>query len=217
MWKWLKKDKRKEEKIEEKTEKKEEDLLEELCGGDTELYNFLCRCLVINPLAGISQKDIETLTKEGEISGNFNLAMDKAIFEATRNPEEREKYIKIIQDLASKTVHATEPRKEEAEKEGLTDQAASLGKKIEDQKFISERTEDVLKVASVFYNEKLLQLGEEQRREDRGKEREIAEGAEWRMTQQEKRDRESRQKDRKKMSKEERREAEQQEKREELV
>jgi hypothetical protein len=211
---WWKKKEKKEEK---KTEEKEVDLLKELCKDDAELYNILGRFLVINPLAGISQKDIETLTGEAEKSGNYSPAVDKAIFEATKNPEEREKYIKIIQDLSSKTIHATEQRKEEAEKEGLTDRAATLEKKIQDQKFISERAEDILNVASVFYSEKLLELGEEQRREERGKEREMAEGNEWRMGEQEKRDREARKKDRKKMSKEERTEAEQQDKREELA
>jgi hypothetical protein len=212
MW-WKKKDKQKE-VIE---EKKEENMLLELCGDDAELYDFLGKYLVINPLSGISEKDIETLTEEAEKSGNFGPAVDRVIFEAIKNPEEREKYIKIIQGLASKTIHATERLKEEAEKEGLTDQVASLGRKIEDQKFMSERTEDILNVASVFYSEKLLELGEDQRREERGKEREMAEGAEWRMGEQEKRDREARKKEMKKMSKEERREAEQQDKREELA
>ena len=143
--------------------------------------------------------------------------MDKAIFEATKNPGEREKYIRIIQDLALKTIHATEQRKEEAVKGDLTDQIASLERKIEDQKFLSERTEDILNTASVFYSEKLLELGEDQRRSERGKERETAESAEWIRGEQEKSDRTARKEEMKKMSKEERREAEQQYEREELA
>jgi len=216
MW-WKKKDKKKEGKIEEKVEEKEESLLKELCGDDTELFDFLGKYLIVNPLAGISQKDIDTLTEEAEKNGDFRTAVDKAIFEAAQNPGERERYIKTIQNLAVKTIHATEQEKEKVEKEGLTDRAALLGRKIEDQKFLSERTDDVLNVAFKFYNEMLLELGEEQRREERGKEREIVESSEWRMGKEEKREREARQKERKTMGKEERREAERQDKLEELA
>ena len=213
MW-WKKKKQKKEEPVE---EKKEEGLLEELCGDDVKLYGFLSMHLLLNPLSGLSNKDLDILTEEAEKSGDYREAINKAIFEATQNPDERERYTKAIQNLASKAINATEQEKEKAEKEGITDRADSLGKRIEEQKFMTERTEDILNVASVFYSEKLLELGEDQRREERGKEREIAEGAEWRMGEQEKRDREAREKEMKKMSKEERREAEQQDKREELA
>lgn len=150
MWKmWKKK--------EEKKEKKEESFLKELCGDDVKLYGFLSSSLYENPVTAISGKDLDILTEEAEKSGNFGRAVDKAIFEGSQKPGERERYIKVIQNLASKTIHATEQEKEKAEKEGLTDQVASLERRIGNQKFIIERAEDIINVASKFYNDKLAE------------------------------------------------------------
>ena len=185
---WKKKEKKKEEK--------EESLLTELCGDDAKLYDFLSYYLYLNPLAAISKKDLDILTEDAEKSGNFGQAVDKAIFEAAQNPGERERYIKVIQNLASKTIHATEQEKEKVEKEGLTDLAASLGRRIENQKFMSERAEDIINVASKFYNENLVELGENVRREARGAERREAERKERRTGELEKAGREARKKER---------------------
>jgi hypothetical protein len=202
-------------KKEEKKEEKEESLLKELCGDDAKLYDFLSYYMYENPLAAISKKDLDILTEEAEKSGNFRPAVDKAIFEAAQNPGERERYINVIQNLASKTIHATEQEKEKVEKEGLTDRAASLGRRIENQKFMSERTEDIINVASKFYNEKLVVLGENVRREARGKERNKAETEERRTGELEKAGREARKEERRQMGREEKREAEKQDKTEE--
>jgi hypothetical protein len=140
-------------KKEEKKEEKEESLLKELCGDDAKLYNFLSNYLYLNPLAAISKKDLDILTEEAEKSGN------------SQNLGERERYIKVIQNLVSKTINAMEQEKEKVEKEGLTDQAASLGRRIENEKFMSERAEEIINVASKFYNEILVELGENVRRE----------------------------------------------------
>jgi len=204
-------------KKEEKKEEKEEDLLKALCGDNAKLYDFLCHTLLLNPLEGISEKGLDILTEEAEKSGNYRPAVDKAIFEGAQNPGERERYIKVIQNLALKTIHATEQEKEKVEKEGLTDRAASLGRIIEDQKFMSERAEDILNVASKFYNEKLMELGEDERRKARGEKRREAEREEWRTGEMEKAGREARKKEERKMGREERREAEKQDKREELA
>jgi len=204
-------------KKEEKKEEKKENLLKELCGDDAKLYDFLSAYLYETPLAVISKKDLDILTKEAEKSGNFRPAVDKAIFEGAQNPGERERYIKVIQNLASKTIHATEQEKETVEKEGLTDQAASLGRRIENQKFMSERAEDIINVASKFYNEKLVELGEKVRREARGEERKEAEREERRIGDREKAGREARKKERRGMGRKERREAKKQDKREELA
>jgi hypothetical protein len=204
-------------KNEEKKEEKEESLLKELCGDDAKLYDFLSYYMYERPLAAISKKDLDILTEEAEKTGNFRPAVDKAIFEAAQNPGERERYINVIQNLASKTIHATEQEKEKVEKEGLTDQAASLGRRIENQKFMSERAEDIINVASKFYNEKLVELGENVRREARGKERREAEKEEWRTGELEKAGREARKKERREMGREEKREAKKQDKREELA
>jgi hypothetical protein len=213
MW-WKKKEPKKEGQVE---EKKEEDLLKELCGDDVKLHSFLSNYMLLNPLTAISQKGLDILTEEGEKTGDFRPAIDKAIFEVSQNPEERERYTKVIQNLASKTIHATEQEKEEAEKKGLTDRANSLEKRIEDQKFMIERTEDIINISSKFYNEELLELGEAERRAARGKEKQEIEAEEWRLGQQEKAEREARKEERKKMGKEERREAERQEERAELA
>jgi hypothetical protein len=204
-------------KKEEKKEEKEESLLKELCGDDAKLYDFLSNYMYERPLAAISKKDLDILTEEAEKSGNFRPAVDKAIFEAAQNPGERERYIKVIQNLASKTIRAMEQEKEKVEKEGLTDRAASLGRGIENQKFMSERTEDIIEVASKFYNEKLVELGENVRREARGEERRKAEREEWRTGELEKAGREARKQERKEMGREEKREAKKQDKSEELA
>jgi hypothetical protein len=204
-------------KKEEKKEEKEESLLKELCGDDAKLYDFLSNYLYLNPLTAISKKDLDILIEEAAKSGNFRPAVDKAIFEAAQNPGERERYINVIQNLASKTIHATEQEKEKVEKEGLTDRTASLGKRIENQKFISERAEDIINVASKFYNEKLLEHGESVKREARGEERRGAEREERRIGELEKSEREARKKERKKMGREEKKEAKNQDKIEELA
>jgi len=204
-------------KKEEKKEEKGESLLKELCGDDAKLYDFLSYYVYINPLTAISQKDLDILTEEAEKSGNFRPAVDKAIFEATQNPGERERYIKVIQNLASKTIHATEEKKEKVEKEGLADRAASLGRGIENQKFLSERAEDIINVASKYYNEKLVELGENVRRKERGEERRKAESEESRIEELEKAGREERKKERREMRGKEKREAKKQEKREALA
>jgi hypothetical protein len=204
-------------KEEKEEEKEEEDLLRELCGDDAKLHYVLSQYLYLNPLAAISKKDLGILTEEAEKSGNFRPAVDKAIFEGTQNPGERERYIKVIENLALKAIHAMEQEKEKAEKEGLTDRAASLGRSIENHRFLSERTEDIINVASKFYSEQLVDLGEEAGREARRKERQRTTNDESRTVELERVRREARKKEREKMGREERREAEKQDKREELA
>jgi len=201
-----------------KEEKKEEkSLLKELCRDDTELYYFLRQYLYLNPLVGISEKDLDILTEEAGKSGNFRPALDKAIFEGTQNPGESERYIKVIQNLALKAIHAMEQEKEKVENEGLTDQAASLERRIQNHKFMSERTEDIINVASKFYKEQLLEMGEDARREARAEERKEAERKEKRIVELERAEREARKEERGKMGREEKREVEKQDKREELA
>jgi len=205
-----------------KKEEKEEDLLKELCAGDAKLLAVLGRMLYLDPIAAISSKDLELLLGEAETSikdGNYEEAtrkyrvvMDKAIFEATQKPEERGRYIKIIQDLASKTIHATEKAKERAEKKGLTDHAASLEKNIEHYKFVSKRIDDVVNVAAHFYNEKLAMLGDVGRREARREKIRAMETEAQREAKGEGERREARREARKEMGREARREAEKEEK-----
>jgi hypothetical protein len=116
-----------------------------------------------------------------------------------------------------KNVHATEQEIEKAEKEGLTDQAVSLKRRITNQKFMSERAEDVINAASKFYKEILVERGENVRREDRAAKRSVAQAEEWRAEQEEKERQEAAKKERRGMGREERVEAEKQEKREELA
>ena len=208
---WNKKEK-KEIKVE-----KEESLLKELCGDDAKLYDFLSNCLYLNPLAAISKKELDILTEEGEKTGNYRPAMDKAIFEAAQNLEKRERYIEVIQNLASKTIHAMEQEKKKLEKEALTDQASFVAKRIEKQKFMSEKAEEIIDVGSMFYNEKLVELGESARREARGNERRKAEREERRIEDLEKAGRETRKKERKEMGRVEKKEAKKKDKREELI
>ncbi|UCD21411.1 MAG: hypothetical protein JSW22_04975 [Chloroflexota bacterium] len=201
----------------EEEKKKEESLLEELCGDDAELYSLLSRYLYFNPLAAISEKDLDVLAEEAGEEGDFRPAVDKAIFEGAQNPGERERYIEVIRNLALKAKQAVEQEKENAEKEGLIDRAARLGRRTENYRVMSERTEDIINVASKFYNERLMELGEEAAREARREERERAQDDEWRIEDKERAERAAREKEREKMGREEKREAEIQDKREELV
>jgi len=162
-------------------EKKEEDWLRELCGDDAKLYDVLAGSLYVDPIPVISKEDLGILIEDAEKSvkdQNFEeamrkcrLALDKAIFEATQHQEERGRYIKVIQDLASKVAQATEKVKEKVEKEGLTDYVARLERGIADYKFVSERIEDFIEVASLYYNERLEILGEKERGEARREDR----------------------------------------------
>lgn len=201
-----------------RTKKKEpqDSLLKGLCGADVELYAVLSRHLYETPLEAISKKGLDILTDEAEVSGNFIPAVDKAIFEGSQNPGERERYSKAIQDLASKTIHATEQEMEKHEKAGLADRAASLGKRIEDQKFMSERVEDILNVASRFYNEKLVEREEDGQRKARTLGRKQAERDEKKIGELEKKGRETRRGERRRMGREEKREAKKQDIREAL-
>jgi len=206
-------------KTDKKKEEKEESLLKELCGDDAELYDVLGNKLYMNPIAsmrahGISEKDLEILIGEAEKSikdknyeeaaWKYRLVLDKAIFEATQNLGERGRYIKVIQDLVSKAVHAIEKAKEKVEKDGRMDYATSLERSIENYKFMSERIEDVTNVASQFYNERLVILGEKDSREARrekmekmGREEKIeAEREEKKIEEREKDSREARRKER---------------------
>src|SRR5208337_4621383 len=139
-------------------EKKEESWLQQLCGDDVKLYDVLSSSLYLDPIAGMPKEHLGILIEAAEKSvkdEDYEEAIrlcksvtDKAIFEATQHQEEKDRYIKVIQDLASKRAQATEKLKEKAEKEGLTDRVAALERGTEDSKFLSERTEDVLEVAS---------------------------------------------------------------------
>ena len=205
---------------------KEEDLLKELCGNDAKLYDLLSRTLYTDPIAAISKKDLAILIEETEKSikdedyedalRRYQLVVYKAIFEATQNPGEKGRYIKVIQDLASKAAKVTEKVKEKAEKEGLAARALSLEGRIQNYEFLSERIEDVIKIASLFYNERLEVLGVKERREVRREAREVTE-REAQREQHEKTERQAvRREERKGMGKKERKEAETEEKRIEL-
>lgn len=209
--------KKKEEIKEQTKEEREEGLLKDLCSDDAQLRDFLSSYLFIDPLAGVSKKGLDVLIQEGEKNGNFRPAVDKAIFESAQNPGERERYIKIIQDLATKTIRATEQEKEKSKKEGLNERASILGKRIEDQVFMSERAEKIINVAAKFYNEKLLELGEDLRREERKEERREAERQEQIIAQTEKAALAVRKAEEKGMGREARREAEKQDQREYLA
>ena len=207
-------------------EEKEEDLLKELCGNETKLYDLLSRTLYVDPIAAISKRDLAILIEEAEKSikdENYEDALrkyrpivDKAIFEATQNPGEKSRYIKVIQDLASKTAKVTEKVKEKAEKEGLAARARSLEERIQNYEFLSERIEDVIKIASLFYNERLEEMGTKERREVRREEREATEREEQIEKRGEIERQAARREERKGMGKKEREEAETEEKRIEL-
>jgi hypothetical protein len=208
--------KKKEKKKEEKKEEREGNLLKELCGDDAKLYDLLSPSMYIDPIAAISKTDLKILVEEAEKSikeedyekarQKYRTALDKAIFEATQNPGERSRYIKVIQDLASKTAKVIEKVKEKGEKEGLP--STSLEGRIKYYEFMSERVEDVIKIASLFYNERLEELGAIERREARRQERRDADVKEEMEDKKTSERRKARGEERKEMGRGERREAE---------
>jgi hypothetical protein len=196
---------------------KEVSLLKELCGDDKELHEFTSNYLCVNPLLAISPKTLDALLEEGDKTGDYRLALDKAIFEASQNPADMKKYLAVIQDIAARTIRVTETQKTAIEKQGLADRAAFLDSRIQDQKLMQKRAEDILNVASKYYHERLLELGEDERREQRTEERRQAENEEWRTGMAEKAEQEARKIERKAMGRTERKEAEKQEQRDELA
>jgi len=191
-------------------EERQQTLLEELCGADRPLYAVLSMYLYHTPLAAISKKDLDVLIEEAEASGDFRSAIDKAIFEGTQNPGERERYVELIRNLASRAMHVAEQAKDEREKGGLVERAASLGRKIEDYRVMSERTADILTVASEYYSERLLESEESVRRGARQDERRQSESEERAIGEREEGKRAARRRERRKMGRGERREAKRQ-------
>ena len=213
----LAKDEDWEDRIMSKSNEKQGNLLKDLCGSDSRLCDFLSGSLFENPLEAISGKDLDILTAEGDKSGNFRPAVDKAIFESAQKPAEKERYVEIIKNLASKSIRATEQERDRVAKQGLTSRVASLGTRIENHRFMGERAEDIIKIASKFYSERLLELGENARRDARALERRTAEweGRKADIAEQERR--EARGRDAKGMGAAERKEAEKQGKVEDLA
>jgi len=162
-------------------EKNEESWLQQLCKGDVRLYDVLSSSLYLDPIAGLPKEDLGMLIEAAEKCVKdedyeeairlYRSTVDKAIFEATQHQEEKDRYIKAIQDLVSNRAQATEKLKEKVETEELTDRVAALERGIEDSKFLSERIEDVLEVACHFYGERLKTMGEKGREEGRLKEK----------------------------------------------
>jgi hypothetical protein len=201
---WKKKEVKKEE------EGGEGSWLKELCGDDAELYGLLSGSLYLDPIAALPKVDLESLIEEAENSvknENFREAMNKyrtvvnkALFEATQSSRDGD--IKVIQDLASRAVKVIEKAKEKGEKEGFV--SPSLEGRIKYYELMSERIEDVVKMASLFYNDRLEVLEAIKGRAVRRKERIDAEMEEQR---EEKESKEKRDAIRKGMKGRERREA----------
>lgn len=200
-------------------EEREESLLKELCGDDAKLYDLLSKRLYFDPIAAIPKAGLESLIEEAEKSvedekyreamQRYRTALDKALFEATQNPGERARYIEVIQDLVSS---AAKVRDKVGEKGGFA--SSSLEGRIKYNEFMSERIEDVIKIASLFYNERLEVLGVVGRRVARREERDKAEMVEERAEREAKKGREAR---RREMGRGERREAEKEDKIEEKI
>lgn len=195
---------------EQEAEERQESLLEELCEADKPLYAVLSSYLYHTPLAAISKKDLDVLIEEAEKSGDFRQAIDKAIFEGSQNPGERERYIEVIRNLASRAMHVAEQAKDEREKEGLAERAASLGRRIEDYRFMSERTGDILIVASEYYTERLVESDENVKRGARQTDKRQSETVERAIGKREESQRAARRRERRKMGRGERREAKRQ-------
>lgn len=217
---WKNKEEKKEEK--EKEEDKKVSLLKELCGDDKKLYDLLSNTLYINPVPVISKTDLESLIEEADemikdenyqgAMQKYQIAVNKAIFEASLNPGEMARYVKVIRDLSSKAAKVAEKIKN-GEKEGF-DYSYFEGR-VKHYEFMSERAEDVVRIASIVYNERLEELGEAERRKERSIERGDVRRAEERADMDAKEMRKLREKERKGNSGEWKREAEKKDREEE--
>ena len=207
-----------------KEEKKEESWLQQLCGDDVRLYDVLSSSLYLDPIAGMPKEELGILIEAAEKSVKdedyeeairlYKSVTDKAIFEATQHQEEKDRYTKVIQDLASKRAQATEKLKEKVEKEGLTDRVAALERGTEDSKFLSERIEDVLEVACHYYGERLKTMGEKEREKGRLDEKSQRRGKERAEAQKEEKRDKKEEKERREKGAEEDREEEREKQRE---
>jgi len=196
----------------EKEEEQQQTLLEELCKGDEALLSVLRSYLYHKPLAAISKKELDILIEEAERSGDFRQAIDKAIFEGSQNPEERNQRAESVRDVASRAMRAAELAKGRVSREGLAERAASFGRKIEEYRFMVERTDDILDVASTYYDERLVESQEAARRQTRLEARRETARDERAADKREEGEEAARRRARRKLSRTERREAKKQEK-----
>jgi hypothetical protein len=200
-----------------KVKEEQRNLLKELCGTDSALYDYLSRNLYETPMTAISKKDLDTLTQEGEQTGNFGPAVDKAIFENAQNSGEEEKYISIVQNLATRAIEAAEKGKANQQEQGITDRATSLDHRIKLQTFLKERAKDILSVSTEFYAEKLLELGEGAEKKERELTKSRAETQEQILAKRKESGRKGRKLELRKMGRKERKEAKKQDKLEALA
>lgn len=195
-----------------KPEETPQNMLKELCGSDSALYEYLSRNLYETPLTAISSKEIVELAREGVQNGNFAPAVDKAVFESAQNPGETQKYIAVVQDLAAKAIAAAEKEKAEKQSQASEGQLASLDRRIEQYRFLSERVKDVLDVSAEFYAEKLVELEEGVERKERARKKSRAANKEQILAKRALSGRKERKKELRKMGRKERREAKKQDK-----
>jgi len=208
--------KKKKDKQEVATEEmKETNLLQTLCAGEPELYNLTSTYLCVNPMTAISKKSLDELMEEGSKNGDYRPALDKAFFEVAQHPDDTAKLLNIVRDIAVKTIEVTEKEISIIEQQGLADRAVFLQKRIDAQKLIQNRAEDIMELASRYYQERLLELGEDAKREERIAERKEAEGKELRAEQAKQAEHEARKREMKGMGRAERKVAERQDKLEE--
>jgi len=203
--------------IEPEDEGRQQTLLEEICGADKPLGAVLRWYLYHKPLEAISKKDLDTLIGEAEESGDFRLAIDKAIFEGSQSPGERERYVEVLRNLALRAVQAAETVRDGQEKQALTAGTSSLGDRIADYRFMSERTADVLAVASVYYGERLLESEESAGREARQSEWKQSNTEERVAGKREEEERAAKRRERRKLGRGERRAAKRQAKMDEVA
>ena len=147
-------------------QEKEISLLQQWCQGDSKLYDWVSKTLYLEPVGGIFDQSIDVLTAEGIASGDFRPAIDKALFESSQKPAEKEKYVKIIRDLVSRAIVETERELKTGEHD--SEHTDFLKKRIENRKYLGEKVEAILDVATKFYKERLEDMARrEQFRKDK--------------------------------------------------
>ena len=129
--------------------------LKEMC-PDEELFYAASRSLYLEPDKQLPDAPIEGMISDAEEAlrkgedkkafWKFRSAFDKAVFEATRHKDERDRYFHIAEESISKALAAAEHIRAEGQIEGLNDLIKAM-------MVLRGKLDEFINVASSYYAE----------------------------------------------------------------
>lgn len=129
--------------------------LKDMC-ADEEMYYAASRSLYLEPDRQLPDTPIESLISDAEEAHEkgedkrsfwkFRLAFDKAVFEATRHKDERERYSNVAKESISEALAAAERLRAKGQITGLEDLAKAM-------EILRRRLGEFIDVASHYYSE----------------------------------------------------------------